>query len=91
MGVRKKQSQGSFECFTECQVEGGTYRNRPSKVITVFTVILVSTWKDDRPEAQRGEVTCLRLHSQCTLQGLKSDTPQWVPFLLLREIRGDEG
>lgn len=42
-------------------------------------------------QAQRGKVTCLRSHSQSTLQGLKSDTPQWVPFLLLREVCGDEG
>lgn len=37
-----------------------------------------------KPEAQRGQVTCLRLPSQITLQGPKSDTPQWVSFLLLQ-------
>lgn len=38
------------ECFIECHMESRTYRNRPSKVITVFTVILSSTWKDDKPK-----------------------------------------
>lgn len=87
MGVKKKKIAMVIECFTECQMESGIYRNRPSKVITVFAIIL----SDDKPEAQRGKVTCLRLHSHCTSQGLKSDTLQWVPFLFLREVPADEG
>lgn len=76
MRVKKKKITTVIERFTECRMENDIYRNRPSKVITVFAVVL----PDDKPEAQWGKATCLRLHSHRTLQVLKSDTFQWVPF-----------